>query len=104
MNEDFLCRELDMLRVKGKKQPVKIYQLLDHESNREKYDFELIDLYHEALEEYRQGNWSHAMEIFRTLSDGKWNDKVSETMFRRCQILKEKALADWDGVFTLETK
>jgi len=104
VKQDFLCRELDMLRVKGKKQPVKIYQLLDHESNREKYDFELIDLYHEALEEYRQGNWSQAMEKFSTLSDGKWNDKVSETMFHRCQILQEKALADWDGIFTLETK
>jgi len=101
---EFICRELDMLRVKGKERPVKIYELIDDKSANVDYDFSLIHQYHEGLQAYRSGDWQTAMQVFGDLANGVFQDQVSNIMYRRCEVLSQQELSGWDGVYTLETK
>ena len=100
----FIVRELDMLRVKGKVQPVKIYELIADKQAHPDYDYSMVRQYEEGLVEYRLGNWRQAMKIFESLADGAARDPVAGVMYERCKILKKQRLKDWDGVFTLDSK
>ena len=56
--EHFVCRELDRIRVKGKHQPVVVYELMDVVAARPKYEA-LITRFESAMEAY------HAPELAR---------------------------------------
>ncbi|MEA2104627.1 MAG: adenylate/guanylate cyclase domain-containing protein [Candidatus Cloacimonadota bacterium] len=100
----FICRELDTLRVKGKKKPTKIYELVaeNHEATAELS--ELIEKYTEALGFYRTGKWEKAIEIFKKLTEGSFSDPPSQIMLKRCIDFKKKPPKNWDGVLTMEVK
>ncbi|MBS1271130.1 MAG: Adenylate cyclase 2 [Candidatus Marinimicrobia bacterium] len=104
VKEHFICRELDMLRVKGKTEPVKIYELIDYIGRKPEYNMGLYYRYHEGLFEYRNGNWRKAIKIFEELADGDYQDSPSQTMYERSKLLKKQRPNDWDGVFTLQSK
>ena len=105
VKEEFLCRELDSLRVKGKKEPTKIFELIDVFSEletKEKPDW--IQEYEEALNIYRKGNWQEAGNIFMELTREPFNDKASQILLTRCKYLLEFPPRKWDGILTLEVK
>ena len=104
VSDKFICRELDMLRVKGKTEPVKIYELIDYQSKASGYNLNLIYKYHEGLYEYRRGNWKDAIHIFGELANTRFSDSPSLTMYERSKILQKKKIKDWDGIFTLHSK
>ena len=61
--KEMLVRELDLIRVKGKLKPVKIFELVgtlaDSDQHRDR-----LDRFHRGLEAYRGGQWAMAHEIF----------------------------------------
>jgi adenylate cyclase len=106
----FLFRELDLIRVKGKLQPVMIYELLARHSDLQQDD-SLVDLltriqtFQEARKLYRQRDWTEARRAFQALLDRWPNDGPSVVYLKRCQeYLTEEPLPDWDGVFTMTHK
>jgi len=106
----FLFRELDLIRVKGKLQPVTIYELLARHSDLQQDD-SLVDLltriqkFQEARKLYRQRNWTEAQRAFQAILDRWPNDGPSIVYLKRCQeYLAEEPLPDWDGVFTMTHK
>ncbi|MGD2030783.1 MAG: adenylate/guanylate cyclase domain-containing protein, partial [Desulfobacterales bacterium] len=104
IKNEFLCRELDFLRVKGKKTPTRIYELI---ANREIADYgryQWIEKYHEALDAYRQGNWKKAGALFEALAHGTHPDPASLVMLERCSYLTKNPPRDWDGIIKLEVK
>lgn len=100
---DFLVRELDGVRVKGKNKPVVIFEVLarkgsalDTEENQR-----LAKQFSEALRLYRMQKWDEALELFTTLRD----DPASQVFTERCSQLKmEPPGDDWDGVWIMTTK
>ncbi|HLD49555.1 MAG TPA: adenylate/guanylate cyclase domain-containing protein, partial [archaeon] len=88
----FAFRELDLIKVKGKEKPVRIYELLDEKS-------ESISHFEKGLSLYRKSKWGEAMKEFR-----KANDKPSVVFIERCNQLKKKPPEKWDGVYTAKTK
>lgn len=106
----FLFRELDLIRVKGKLQPVTIYELLARHSDL-RQDDSLVELltrmqkFQEARKLYRQRNWTEARRAFQAILDRWPNDGPSIVYLKRCQeYLTEEPLPDWDGVFTMTHK
>lgn len=103
IGEDYLVRELDSVRVKGRNQPVIIYEVLarcgsedDTQENRQ-----LARCFEEALGFYRVQQWDEALEGFAGL-DG---DPASGVFAERCRILRaEPPGEDWDGAWTMTTK
>jgi adenylate cyclase len=101
VERSFLLREVDMVRVVGKRQPVRIYELLAAAGTslppeREK----ALQAYADGLEAYRQLRWYEALRLFRE-SLALWReDGPSRTMTERCQIYqKSPPIEAWDGVF-----
>jgi len=98
----FLCRELDFLRVKGKNEPTRIYELIDKLENNSKPDW--IKIYEEALDLYRKGIWKEAAAKFEKLTTDPVKDTAAKVMLDRCKYLMKNPPANWDGILTLEVK
>jgi adenylate cyclase len=98
-------RELDLLQVKGREKPVRIFELLGRKGELTEGLAEAMRVFSEGLEHYRNRRWAEAMASFRRVQQLKPGDGPSETLTRRCEIyLKEPPPEDWDGVFRLTRK
>ncbi len=98
----FVARELDYLKVKGKDTPTRIYELLDEVEQAEQYRW--TELYAEGLKLYRQGDFSQAGELFRQLSGEPWHDQPSKAMCERCAFLQGHPPENWEGIQVLDSK
>ncbi len=98
-------RELDMLRVKGKIKPVRVYEVLARIGEVEKPVSELLDAYNAGLKLYRAGRWKDAMDAFTAAVRLCGDDGPSNMYIRRCRdFLAKPPEPGWDGVWTLATK
>jgi len=98
------CRELDAVRVKGKKQPVKIYELLCEMKDAEKWR-QPVSLFEEGLAKYKQGLWDEAIERFHKVLEIRPVDAPAHLYIERCKELKKNPPeGTWDGVFTMTRK
>lgn len=97
------ARELDSIRVKGKNEPVAIYQLIalrSEELPEEKV--QVIEYYSQGRSYYRNREFSLAAEQFsKVLEISSW-DIPAAIQLERCQHwLNSPPPADWDGVWKL---
>lgn len=98
-NKKFITRELDLIRVKGKKEPVKIYEVMENSA------FEpAIKDFEKALDLYRNCRFKEALEIFSYIKE-KFNDKASSVYEERCRhYLENPPPSEWDKVYTAREK
>ena len=95
----FLARDIDLVRVKGKTQPVRIYELIGKISG-EKAKIEHLTMFNEALKEYRKQKFSSAQKLFKKISEKYSSDNVARIYIDRCIELNKKSPGkNWDGVF-----
>ncbi len=101
---EFTCREVDWVRVKGKLQPIKIYELIcEGAAGADKQD--LLIIYNEAYKLYRAGQFTQSLDSFKLALSKDPNDPVSQLYMERCQeYLAEAPPEDWDGVYVMKTK
>lgn len=99
----FVFRELDLIKVKGKNIPVRIYELIDYKINFNKYKNKLI-LFEKGLKLYRKQDFKQAIKVFEE-NYKKHNDKCSKIFINRCLELRNKKLPkNWNGVYVMKTK
>jgi adenylate cyclase len=102
--EHFVCRELDRIRVKGKHQPVVVYELMDLVAARPKYEA-LITRFESAMEAYHAQNWRDAAGRFGELLASFPEDGPTQIFLQRALEFMETAPeADWDGVYVMKSK
>ncbi len=103
---DMLCRELDLIRVKGKQEPIRIFELVGYRSKVAGTNKELkAKAFEEGLAEYRARRFEEAVRRFRNCLDLDAEDGPSAVFTERCALLKDHPPpADWDGVFVMKTK
>jgi adenylate cyclase len=63
---EYVGRELDRIRVKGKTRPVAIYELMAYAKDAEAYA-EKLRLWEDAMNAYKRQNWPEAVEKFEAL-------------------------------------
>jgi adenylate cyclase len=99
------ARELDSVRVKGKREPVRIYELLGSGEPNETQAL-LIDRFSEGIRLYKAQHWNEAKAIFEEVRDDiAPNDYTSRTYIKRCESMAANPPGDdWDGVFTMTSK
>ncbi|MBT9312631.1 GAF domain-containing protein [Leptothoe kymatousa] len=100
------ARELDLTRVKGKMQPVKIYQLIGKRSEPllEKQE-EFLSLYQLGRKAYTSQDFERALKIFTKAQAMAPRDKaVAIHIGRTHGYLKNPPPATWDGVYVMTTK
>ena len=102
---DFIYRELDHVRVKGKDKPVAIYEPMGLVSEASKELQDEVRLFHEVRRFYRRQAWDQAelqlMNLQRMSLDTKLYGIYAE---RVAYYRNNPPVADWDGVFVFETK
>jgi adenylate cyclase len=97
---EFLFRELDLVRVKGRQQTVRIYELIARSGTPLSPEHQqAVWLYAEGLELYRKGLWLEAIARFREVLAVRPEDGPSWTLAQRCMAYEAAPPEDWDGVF-----
>ncbi|MGQ9855109.1 MAG: adenylate/guanylate cyclase domain-containing protein [Candidatus Oleimicrobiaceae bacterium] len=106
LNGQFVSRELDLIRVKGKALPVRVYELLaEHENELSEPRVRTLRTFAEGLAAYRARRWRAALDAFRAALELDPEDGPSQVYRQRCTLfLQEPPPADWDGVFEMKTK
>ncbi len=100
----FVCRELDRIRVKGKQQPVAIYELVSFLPDFEKHA-DRLSRYGNALAAYRRQDWNEAPRLFLELLSKYPDDGPARVMLQRCEEFRAAAPPrDWDGVYIMTYK
>jgi adenylate cyclase len=104
VQKDFLCREIDLLTVKGKNLPVRIFEILREKKGSTEHDEQFKKLFEVSLEAYRKQKWPIAEKGFRAIAKD-YNDHVSEVFLDRIEhFRKDPPAKEWDGVFNLKVK
>ena len=104
VKDEFVCMELDSVRVKGKKLPVRIYELVSRNALPAR-DMEAIHRFHEGLQLYKAQEWDRAIQVFEGVNAMDQTLYAAQLYIQRCRELKsDPPGADWDGVFTMTTK
>lgn len=102
IREAMVLRKLDAVRVKGKEQPVLVYELVGKKGIVADNVLEACHLYEQGFEAYRARNWQHAIDLFEASCTTRGNmDKAVDMLQKRCKIyIEEPPPQNWDGVFT----
>lgn len=100
------ARKLDVVRVKGKTQPVAIYELIGRKLNPlDSKMGRVIETYYEGLEAYNRRHWETAIDHFIAVLQIDPHDGPSKVYIERCKTLRDNPPnKDWDGVFNLLSK
>jgi len=102
--QQVVARELDLIRVKGKLKPVKIYELLGATEDQEQLR-DLLERFHQGLAFYRNGQWGAGLEAFEALLHDFPADGPSRVFAERCRhFLAHPPEAAWDGIYVMKTK
>ena len=101
----YRSREVDKVVVKGKTEPVGVYEVLDFH-NEETFPnvMEVLNYFKDGLGKYRNGDWDPAIKSFKEGLRLNPDDFVSNMYVERCQGLKKKPPKDWDGVWVMTSK
>lgn len=104
-SEVFSTRFLDYLVVKGKDQPIKVYELRGLRTDESKAWIEAEPSYNRGIENYLKRSWNDAIADFEAVIKLVGNDEPSTMFIDRCRKLAiNPPPADWDGRFILKTK
>jgi adenylate cyclase len=104
VKEDFFCRELDAVRVKGKIRPVKIFELVAFRSQDDPR-IATIEPFAQGLHYYRAQKWEMAEVKFNEVLTRRPEDYAARLYLRRIDTLRQDPpRPGWDGVFTATSK
>ncbi|EIJ42015.1 signal transduction histidine kinase [Beggiatoa alba B18LD] len=101
------CRFLGNLRVKGKREPVQVIEVLDAEPdlNTRQLKIEHLAIFNQAIQAFFQKSFTPATQQFAELIEKNPADKVAEFYLERCQYYAVHGVPDdWEGVEELQEK
>ncbi|RPI74927.1 MAG: adenylate/guanylate cyclase domain-containing protein [Desulfobacteraceae bacterium] len=100
----FTCLELDSVRVKGKLQSVKIYQLIGaHDISAEQK--QAVNRFHEGLALFRNRQWDQAIEAFKAVQTLDRELGAAQIYIKRAESFKaDPPPPDWDASVTMTMK
>ena len=100
-----VLREIDLLRVKGKDQPVAVYEVLDFRAATLPKLNDTIGRFHDGLVAYRGRDWRRAIGCFDAALTLRPDDGPSRVYIERCRhYLEIPPEDDWCGVWVLTEK
>jgi len=104
VKNEFVCMELDSVRVKGKKRPVKIYDLVGHK-DLPGIPEEIVTQFNQAVTVYKERKWDEAIQIFENVAAVDPDLYAAQLYIERCNNFKKSPPPpDWDGVYVMTSK
>ncbi|MGZ0173581.1 MAG: adenylate/guanylate cyclase domain-containing protein [Planctomycetales bacterium] len=104
--EQFAFRPLDLVRVKGKEEPLKIYELVADLTDAPAAEvLDRCNAFGVGFDAFQARDWGKAIKFYERLTKGQPDDQVANLFLERCiRFRQEPPGTDWDGVVTLESK
>lgn len=107
LDDSYYVRDLDVIRVKGKNEPVHIYEVLggeEYEMSEQTQKF--LGLFNEAQDLYRKAEFEKAKQAFKEAGSIYEKDQSCQVFIKRCNyIIENGPEGSWDeGVWTMQTK
>ena len=102
----YRIRDVDLVVVKGKTEPVGVYEVLDYH-NDETFPnlMDVVSHFNEAMKYYRTANWSKAINQFNEALKFNPTDNLSKTYIERCNHLSSNPPeGEWNGVWVMTSK
>ena len=110
VKDEFEWRTLDYVRVKGKKVPVHVYELLSEKGQLDDDTAKMLTIFHEGLELYNAQKWNDALKKFEesAILEDEFPTRPTTPskvyIFRCNHFIENLPEKDWDGVWTITTK
>ena len=109
---DFAYLELDLIRVKGKQNAVRIYTVLGGPDTANTAEYRALKTHHDAmLAAYRAQNWAEAARLIESRPKvwsgdlpGGLDGLYAEYAARLKELAAEPPGPDWDGVYEAQSK
>jgi len=103
--DDFVFRRLDLVKVKGKTEAVKVYEPLCLKEEATQELLEELQQHELGLAAYLKQDWQQAEQLFEQLQRQKPNTRVYSLYLERINELRLRNLgAEWDGVYERREK
>ncbi|HEY2931728.1 MAG TPA: adenylate/guanylate cyclase domain-containing protein [Acidobacteriota bacterium] len=102
----FLTRELDCIRVLGKEEPIRVYEVLAETSDPAAERMRpMVESFQGIIDCYWKRQWESSCVMIADHLKRFPQDTVARTYLNRCrQFVQQPPAEDWDGVFALEAK
>ena len=112
--DDIAFRYLDKIVVKGRSQPVAMFEPTGFMSELSQETQDCLDCFRQGIEKYLKQDWNGALHLFEKAKEMEPNkpgvtpgvkDNPSMILIDRCKVMKENPPGDdWDGVYVMTTK
>lgn len=100
----FVYRFVDCIQVKGKEEPVNVYEPLGRPEDVDSDVYQQLELFNQAIEAYQQQQWEASIEYLTQLNQQQ-PIKLYEVYLERIEQLRHTPLPNhWDGVYRHENK
>jgi adenylate cyclase len=102
----YRIRQVDSVVVKGKTEPVGVFEVLDYHSAESFPNLmESVNHFQEGLQSYRRQQWEGAITSFRKALGKNPADEICRMYIDRCELLKKNPPQEgWDGVWIMDSK
>ncbi|TAJ10839.1 MAG: adenylate/guanylate cyclase domain-containing protein [Nitrospirae bacterium] len=103
--EAFLYRFLDLVAVKGRAEPLAVYEVLSRAGELEPARAAFVTAYERGIALYRSRRWAEAAALFETIQADMPEDGPSSLYLRRSRaLLASPPPEDWNGVYVAQHK
>lgn len=105
LKKEYTFRFLDLVTVKGKDEPIEIWQVYKKGVPEQELKKELEE-YHKAIELYKSSKFQEALAIFKTLEkdEFKTNKNIYKIYIERCEEFIKTPPKNFNGVYEHQTK
>lgn len=101
----YRLRDVDLVVVKGKTEPVGVFEVLDYHNEKTFPNLmDTVNYFNEGVRHYRQGNWPEGITKFEQALKANPEDKLSNIYIDRCKHLQENTPEEWNGVWVMTSK
>jgi len=105
LDDLFVMRPADYMRVKGKAEPVEVFAVAGRAESVKPETRKRVELFQEAMRAYKQMEFAKAKSGFERVLEEDDEDELAKIYVERCaEYLINPPPADWDGVTTLTSK
>ena len=103
IKDSFECRLLDKITVKGKTEPLFIYELLAEKDKLDQNILKVYKAYEKGLKYYFAQDWDNCIKYMSAVAR-RLKDKAATVIKERAETFKVNPPENWDGVYAFDKK